>query len=152
MSFVRLFIASAVAAALAGCSGGNLGSVFGPNPGGGSLECQTGTQVELANPYPNQSGVPTNIGQITMVANGNGNTLYQTYNQWYVTLVDQYGDTVTGGNLTLVDGRTLPHPYNSDFYYGSGIGQLRPGVTWNAYLNEQNGGYCQAVPLNSFST
>lgn len=157
MSLIRLALSSSLVLALTACGGGglggNLGGVLGGlNPVAGTMECTTGTQVELANPLPGQTGVPGNIGQITIVADGSNNTLYNTYDQWNLRLTDQYGDTVySTSNLTLVSDTNGPHPYTSDFYYAAGVGQLPSGSTWSVYLNEPNAN-CAAVPLNSFST
>jgi hypothetical protein len=152
MSLLRLTLPAGLLMALTACGGGGLGGVLGPNPinGGGPI-CNAGTQVQLANPLPAQTGVSPSIGQITIVANGNSNTLYNTYGQWYLTLTDQFGNTITGGNLRLVSDPSGPHPYTSDFYYASSIGQLPSGATWQVNLNDQSGtgGVC---PLNSFST
>lgn len=153
MSYIRLTLAAGLLVALTACGGGGLGGALGglnPINGGGPI-CNSGTQVQLANPQPFQTGVSGTIGQIVIVASGNNNNLYNTYNQWYLTLRDQYGNTITGSNLTLVDGRNLPHPYASDYYYASNIGQLPAGATWQVNLNDQTGtgGVC---PLNTFST
>lgn len=151
MSLVRLALASSIAFTLTACSGGAIGNILGPI-GGAAVQCDPGTQVQLASPSPGQSGVSGAIGQIVIVANGSNNTLYNTSNQWYVTLTPQYGgNSVQGGNLTPFDGRNMNHPYTSDYYYASSIGQLPSGMTWTAYLNEQNAN-CAAVPLNTFST
>ena len=150
MSTIRLSIAAALALALSACGGGGLGPVIGGlNPGGGPI-CNAGTSVQLANPQSGQTGVPTNIGQITIVANGNSNTLYNTYNQWYLTLKDQFGNVVQGGNLNLVSYPNGPHPFPSDFYYASSIPQLQSGTTWQVNLVQQGTG--SVCPLNSFST
>jgi hypothetical protein len=139
-------VAAAVMAALllGGCS--SLGSTTHF-----SMPCNTGTQVQLAGPSPSQSGVSPSIGQIIMVANGNSNQLYNTYSQWQITLVDNFGNPVTGGSLQLVSDPSGPHPYPSDFYYGSSIPQLNAGRTYNAYVSLNNGS-CQPVSLGSFST
>lgn len=151
MSLVRLAVASSIALALTACSGGGIGNILGPI-GGSAVQCDPGTQVQLASPSPGQTGVSGAIGQIVIVANGNANTLYNTSNQWYITLTPQFGgSSVQGGNLTPFDGRNLNHPYASDYYYASSIGQLPSGMTWTVLLNEQNAN-CTPVPLNSFST
>jgi hypothetical protein len=152
MSFLRLVLPATLALSLAACSGsgalGGLGPVFGNVP-----QCDTGTQVQLANPTPFQNGVNSNIGQITIVANGNSNNLYNTYGQWNIVLTPTSGgNPVQGGSLSLVDGHTLTHPYASDFYYGSSVPNLTAGVTWNVSLQQNNGVSCTAVPLESFST
>lgn len=149
MSFIRLALASSLVFALTACGGGGIGNILGPI-GGTQTQCDTGTQVQLSNPQPDQTGVSTNIGQITIVANGQNNALHNSYNQWYLTLTDQFGNTIQGGNLSPVP-RNGPAPYASDFYYASSIGQLPAGSTWSVKLNEQNAN-CAAVPLQTFST
>ena len=151
MSFIRLVLASLLVIGLTACSGsGGIGNILGPI-GNTQIQCDPGTQVQLANPQPGQNGVSTNVGQITIVANGQNNTLYNTYGQWFLTLTDQFGNTIQGGNLSLVSDPTGPHPYGSDFYYGSNVGQLPAGATWTVRLNEQNAA-CTPVPLQTFST
>lgn len=152
MSYLRLTLAAGLLVALTACGGGGLGNIggIGGFNGGGPI-CNSGTQVQLADPQPGQTGVSPTIGRIVIVANGNSNNLYNTYNQWYLTLRDQFGDTITSGNLNLVSFQNGPHPYSSDFYYSANIGQLPSGATWQVNLNDQTGasGVC---PLNSFST
>ena len=133
-----------------GSSNGN-GSYnpFGNNPFG--VTCDPGTQVQLANPQPGQNGVPTNIGSITIVANGNANTLYNTYSSWNVTLTDNFGNTVTGGQLNLVPYPNGPHPFLQDFYYSSSIPTLPFARSWNAYL-VQTYSNCAPYSLFGFST
>lgn len=152
MKFIRLTLAAALLIGLTACGGGSgLGGVLGGlNPGGGPF-CNSGTQAQLADPQPGQTGVPTDIGRVIIVANGNNNTLYNTYGQWYLTLTDQYsGQSINGGNLSLVSDSNGPHPYPSDFYYASNFGQLPAGVTWQVNLHDTAGG--SVCPLNSFST
>lgn len=154
MSIIRLAAASSLIVALSACSGSGLGGVLGglnPISGAGPIQCDTGTQVQLASPQPGQTGVSGDIGQIIIVADGNNNALYNTYNQWNITLTDQFGEHVSGGNVSLVSYPSGPHPYPSDYYYASSIGRLTPGATWSVQLNEQNAN-CSPVPLNSFST
>ncbi len=145
-------IASLLAAGLcllasAGCTGvGGPGGIFG-----GLVACNPGTQVQLASPLPNQSGVQSNIGQITIVANGNSDTLFTTFAQWQFVLVDNFNNQMTGGSLNLVPDPSGPHPYSSDFYYQSSIPQLTAGRTWNVELT-QNGNSCSPLSVGSFST
>jgi hypothetical protein len=151
MSSLRLVLPAALALALSACSGsgGGLGNILG---GGNPLQCDPGTQVQLASPQANQSGVPSNIGQITIVASGNTNNLYDTHDQWNLYLTPSYsGAPIQGAQLQLVDGHTLNHPYASDFYYGSSIPNLTPGTTWYVTLQQQ-GVNCSGMLLGSFST
>ena len=132
-------------ASLAGCgsSGGSTSFV--------SSVCDAGTQVQLANPAPGQSGVSTTMGQVTLVANGNNNTLYNSYTQWHALLVDNFGNPISGGQLNLVSYPSGPHPFPSDFYYSSSMPTLTSGSTWSVYLSRTDGS-CQPLFVGSFST
>jgi hypothetical protein len=150
MKFVRLAVPLAMAVTLSACggSGGGLGNVFGGNPLGS--ECATGTSEELVSPAPFQTS--SNVNQITIVANGNNNQLYQNYQNWYIFVTDGFGNQIQGSQLSLVSDTGAPHPFSSDFYYQSQFPQTLPaGQTWNVHLTEYNAG-CSDVPLQSFST
>ncbi len=147
MNHLRLICALALACSLCACGGsgtGNLGGLLYNN------QCNTGTQVQLVSPVPGQPA--SNVSQIMIVANGNSNTLYSSYSQWYLYVTDTNGNQVQGGPLNLADGRSQPHPYTSDFYYTSQLQEtLPPGAAWNVFLT-QNNGSCTPVPLQAFST
>jgi hypothetical protein len=150
MSLIRLGLAASLVLALTACGGGGLGSILGPIA---ASECTTGTQVELAGPQAGQTVNGSNLGQVTIVANGNNNNLYNTYGQWNLRLTDQFGNTVQGGNLSLVSDPNGPHPFSSDFYYASNVGSLPSGSTWQASLQQNSGTFCNAAPLpGSFNT
>jgi len=144
---LRLLVLSGVALALASCSGaGGIGSILGGigNIGGGGgggifgASCNPGTDVQLANPVPFQSSVNPNIGQITIVANGNNNYLGQNYRSINITLIDGSGNQVPGGALQLTAYPNGPHPYNTDYYYESGFGPLQSNTTYTAELTLAN--------------
>ena len=141
-----LLLAVVTALGLWGCSSGSSTS-----PGHYQYPCVTGTSQTLANPQPGQTGVPTTLGQVTIVAMGNGNTLYNTYTQWIVTLTDNTGTPWTGSPLSLVSDPSGPHPYPSDFYYASNLPMLNPGRTYQAFLSQPNAS-CTPVSLGQFST
>jgi hypothetical protein len=153
LPYLRVLAVGVFTLALAACGGGGGGGGFarppGPNPS--FAQCDPGTQVQLANPQPGQFGVPTNIGSIIVVANGNNNILFATYPQWFVVLFDNFGNSINGGPLNLTSDPSGPHPYPSDFYYSSSIGNLPPGTTWNAGLVNSNSN-CAPDPLGSYST
>jgi hypothetical protein len=152
MSFVRLSLAAALGLSLAACSGSGLGNVLGGlNPSPVAIQCDPGTQVQLASPQAFQTGVSPNIGQIIIVANGENNLLHDNFSQWNITLSDQFGNRVTGSNLSPYSFPSGPHPFGSDFYYASTIPQLSSGTTWNVQLEEQ-GANCNPDALSSFST
>lgn len=139
---IRFFALSVFALGLASCGGaGGLGGILGGGGLGGALgngSCDPGTQVQLANPVPFQSGVNPNIGSITIVANGNNNYLYQNYQTFNVTLIDDFGNRLPGGALQPVAFPNGPQPYNSDFYYRSSIGPLQFNTTYTAELTLAN--------------
>ena len=107
--------------------------------------------MQLANPVPGETGTPTNMGQIVIVANGNANNLYNTYGQWNLIVTDNFGNGITGSNLSAFAYPNGPHPYGSDFYYASSIPTLAPGRTYNVQLN-WTASNCTPDPLNAFST
>ena len=110
--------------------------------------------MQLANPLPFQSGVNPNIGQITIVVNGNNNALSQNYQSLNITLIDNFGNRITGNALQPVADPNGPHPYGSDFYYQSGFGPLQSGMTYTAELTVVNAGTFNscAYTLQSFRT
>jgi hypothetical protein len=139
---------------LVACGGGSSspptsGNPFGPNPF--LPVCDPGTQVQLASPTPAQSGVPTNVGQVIIVANGSANTLHDTYGQWNLTITDNFGNAFIGGSLNLVPLPNGPHPFPSDFYYASSIPPLPSARAWNITLTTQNTN-CAADAIGNFST
>ncbi len=153
MSTLRLLLPAALAlVGLSACGGsGSVGNVFGGNPQG--FQCQTGTSQQVVSPTPGQ--LATNVNQITIVTNGNSNSLYTNTSNWHLYVTGNYaGGSIQGGTLSLVSDTGAPHPYSSDFYYTSTLSQtLPPGVTWQVYLSPYNNtSGCQDIPLQSFST
>jgi len=143
---MRLALALGCLVSLAACSGNGLG---GGGIFGGNSSCQPGTDVTLANPRQGQFA-SSNIGQIEIVANGNTNTLYNTSGQWYVSLTSGF-TTINGGNLVPFSDPGGYHPYGSDFYYTSSIGNLPTGTTWTVNL-AWPAGSCSPISIGSFST
>ncbi|HEV7180772.1 MAG TPA: hypothetical protein VGN11_12945 [Candidatus Baltobacteraceae bacterium] len=143
----KALFGAACCAILAACGGGGSGSVNPPYGGGGS--CVPGTDVQIANPTPQSQGVPTNIGSITIVANGNSNQLYSTYSNWSLILQGNFGP-ITGGNLALVP-RNGPQPFPSDFYYSASVPSLPGGENFQVQIVNNNG-YCSPVTVGEFST
>ncbi len=146
MNALRMTTFAMVLLGVTACAGG-----VGTSLGGGPLQCNPGTQVQLARPFPGQAGVNGNIGSVEIVANGNNNVLYSTYTQWNLVLTDSLGDRVLSGPLNLVADPNGPHPFASDFFYSGSIQLLPAGITWNVQLNQGNSN-CTPFPLNSFST
>lgn len=150
---VRFARALAVASLFvaAGCGGGGSSSGTGLPPQNFGV-CDPGTQVSIANPVPNASGVSPSIGRIEIVANGNNNTLFQSYTNFDVILVDQFRNQITGGPLSLTSDPGGYKPYTSDFYYNSTIPGLQFGMQYNAFLNIFNSPCQQPVFLGTFFT
>lgn len=152
MNLIKATACGLTLASLAACSGAG-GGIFGNNPGGGNggySQCNPGTSVQLARPQAGTYAPGTT--SVEIVASGNNNNLYNTYSQWSIVLQSNYtGQQYPGGNLQLVSDSSGPHPYQSDFYYSSQLGGLPSGQTWQVLL-EQNNGFCNPYPLQSFST
>ncbi len=146
---VAVFVGAGVA--LASCNGGSGG---GNNPSVVGTSCSPGTQLALASPLPNQTGVSPGTSQITIVGNGNSNYLYQTYSTWQVVLLinNNANQGIPGGNLSLVTDNNGPHPFPSDYYYSSSISGLQSGLTYAVYLNQENTSCPLAGPIGAFST
>jgi hypothetical protein len=131
---VRFITLSIAALGLVSCGSGG---IYGSGSGGiygNNLSCNPGTQVQLANPLPFQSNVSPNIQAITIVANGNNNYLGQNYQTFNLTLIDNFGNQISGGTLQSVADPNGPHPYSSDYYYQSAIGPLQFNETYTAEL------------------
>ncbi|MBC5810749.1 MAG: hypothetical protein GIW95_07860 [Candidatus Eremiobacteraeota bacterium] len=153
---MRTFFGSAILAGcllgLTACSGGGNNGTSIPNQISGT--CDPGTQVQLANPISGQSGVSTNPGSVVVVANGNNNTLGNTFQSWNVVLQDNFGNQFAAGNLVLATrpgNIAAPGPYPSDFYYSSSISNLSPGRTYSVGLNIFTSN-CNPLFIGSFST
>jgi hypothetical protein len=148
MRYLPVLVAFAMLTACsAGASGGNNPSVVGTS-------CSPGTQLALAVPFSNETGVPTSTNQIVVVANGNGNYLFQTFANWQVVLLinNNINNSIPGGSLTLINDNGAPHPFPSDYYYASSISNLVGGQTYAVYLNQQNTSCSLVGPIGGFST
>ncbi len=144
-------IGLAAALVLSACSGSGGGSGSNPLPPGGyNGSCDPGTAVSLASPTPNAFNVSSTIGSITIVANGNNNTLGSSYSGWSLFLQSNgFGSVSSNGNLSLVSDPSGPHPYASDYYYQASVSTLQQGTNYTVYL--ANGG-CNGVMIGNFST
>jgi hypothetical protein len=144
-----LVVASVVALAACGGGGTSSGTTLPPQSNG---FCDPGTQVSISNPQPNSTGVSPSIGRIEIVANGNNNTLYQSYTNFDVLLRDQFGTIITGSQLSLAPPDKSYQPFSSDFYYNSNVSGLQFGTTYQAFLNIYSSPCQQPAYLGSFST
>lgn len=150
---LRLAAAGILTLGLAAC-GSSTTATAPPvtNPFGTTAQCDIGTQAQLASPLPSSTGVSTSLGTITIVANGNANTLYSTFAQWHLVLQNNFGSTINAGPLSLTTYANGPKPYASDYYYSSTIGQtLTAGTYWSVGL-AQTGSNCTPYFLGNFST
>jgi hypothetical protein len=149
----RAFVVASLFVA-AGCGGGG-SSGTNPVPPFFNGICDPGTNVSLAFPNNTQgnfpTGVSTGIGRVEIVANGNNNTLFNSYAQFDTILVSNFGQ-VQGGFLTLTSDNGGPHPYASDFYYNSSIGGLQSNTVYTVYLNVPSNSSCQPVAIGQFAT
>lgn len=136
----------------AGCGGGGSSSGTVPPPNSFGV-CDPGTQVTLANPLSGQTGVSTGTNRIEIVANGNTNTLYQSYANFDIILVDNFGNRISSGPLGLVSDPGGIKPYPSDFYYAATLpAGLNFGMNYSAYLNIFSSSCSQLPFLGSFNT
>ena len=140
-----LSVAVAGLLALAGCGGSGGVSPIGP---GGT--CNPGTQVQLAAPLPNASGVSPSIGQSVIVASDQNNTLHATFTTWNLILRDSFGNQFIGSPLSLIPFPNGPHPFPSDFYYASSIPALNFGSNYSVFLNQNVN--CTPLFVGTFST
>lgn len=158
-NFFRLASAAGMAVALTACGGGGgIGSVFNPNPISSTVpQCNIGTSVTTSNPQSGAYGVPTTIGSIEIVTDGNSNAVSQNPSGWTLALQTSYGAPVpVNGNLNVTSDPYGYHPYPQDFYYNETIPQLQPGQSYNVYLEPVGYGYngtpnCM-LQIGSFST
>jgi hypothetical protein len=147
---VRALLVLISVAMLSACGGSSSSTGNGVPPLGGF--CDPGTSVQLARPNPNQAGVPTSTSSIEIVASGNNNTLYSSYQSFELIAVPQFGNQITTGGLSLVSDSSGPHPFQSDFYYsGTLSGGLSPGQLYVVYLNSFTSN-CQPIAIGQFST
>jgi hypothetical protein len=139
--------------ALAACAGGGSSGTAGiPNPGSSNI-CDPDSQgLQLARPGPGQTGVSSGTNTIEIVSNGNGDTLFRSYQQFDLILRDNFGNQLVTGPLNLVSDPNGPHPYNSDFYYSGTLQSgLISGDFYTVYLNAPNTN-CTPGVVGSFST
>ena len=145
-----LALASVLALSACGGGGGGLGNIFG---GIGTSSCDPGAQAQIVNPLPGQTGVPTNIGQIIIVTNGNSNSIYTNPGNWHLFITDNFGGIIDSGSLNPYSDTNGPHPYNSDFYYSGSIPTLNAGMTYTVRLQQgADNSTCTPFALQSFST
>jgi hypothetical protein len=119
------------------------------------ISCGPGAQVQLAAPTPNQTAVPTNVGNVTIVADSKNNTLSSATSSFFLTLTPAGGTPVIAGALNTVNQPAgAPQPFTTDFYYQSNLaGSLPAGQTWTVTLNQNlTGQTCPAVTVGTFST
>ena len=149
MTFLRNAALVAVLFSIPACGGSGGGGPFGGGGGPTLFACNPGTQVYLANPQNGQNGVGS-ISQIEIVANGNSNTLGQSYSQWNLSVQDSFGNFIGGNSLNPSSDPNGYHPFASDYFYTSSFPSLQTGRTYTVSLAQN--GLCTPEPLGSFST
>jgi hypothetical protein len=150
---MRTFFVAAAAISITACGGGGSSSgTLPPNPS--ESLCAQDTQVQLAIPSPNSSGNGS-PSQIVIVANGQNNSLYQSYQNFDLLIAPPNTNPATNGYssayLTLTSGNGAPHPYQSDYYYSAPTPNLPYSSAYSVYLNNPSG-YCQPQYLGTFSS
>ena len=162
-TLLRLAVAASVLSALCACGGGgSSGGSFNPNPGNGYYgnnvpPCNIGASVTISNPQAGAYGVPSSIGSIEIVTNGNSNAVSANPGAWTLALATGYGTPVpVNGTLNVASDPNGYHPYPSDFYYNESIPQLQPGQQYTVFVEPngyaQNGYGSCATAIGNFST
>ena len=153
LRFARALIAAALLVPVAACGGGSSGTSPLPNPGS-SQTCDTANNfvgVTLARPTP---GFPNTAGQIEIVSGSSNDDLHGSFAQFDLNLIDNSGNRVVTGPLSIVSDSGGPKPYgpNNAFYY-SGTLQQTPisGDVYTVYLNAPNSN-CTLLPLGTIQT
>jgi hypothetical protein len=132
--------------ALTACGGGSSGTAPVNNFG----FCGNDTQYALARYNPGGNAT------IEIVANGNNNTIYNSYQSFDLLLSlspnsPNANGTVSTGSLTLSSDSSGPHPFSSDYYYTATTqGFLQPGFTYYVWLNAFTSNCVPIGPLGSF--
>lgn len=144
-AFARAFIAFGLAAGVTACGGGSSSSGTSPVPNYGF--CGNDTSYALARP---QSGGTITAGQtIEIVASGNTNQIYQSYQNFDLILVpaNNSGNAVTGSLATASDPSGYK-PFSSDFYYSGTLQTgLIPGQQYNVYVNSYTSNCTPVGPI-----
>lgn len=149
----RMFLVAVSAISVTACGGGGSSSgTLPPNPN--ESVCAQDTQVQIAVPSPNSygNGSPS---QIVIVANGQNNSLYQSYQNFDLLIAPPNTNPVTNSYssvyLSLTSGNGAPKPYPSDYYYSASTPNLPYSSAYSVYLNNPTG-YCQPQYLGTFSS
>jgi len=132
---LRALVAGSALLAMTACGGG--GGSTGTNPVPNYGQCGNDTSYQLARP---QSGSNIGTGNQTfeIVASGNNNQIYQSYQNFQLVLVPQNSNSggITTGPFSLANDKGGYAPFQSDFYYSTQLqGNLQFGQTYNVYLN-----------------
>lgn len=159
-TFLRLAAAASVTLALYACGGGGAGSVFNPNPSPGYTtppQCNIGASVTTSNPQSGAYGVPTSIGSIEIVTNGNNNAIAANPGAWTLGLSNGYASPAPlSGNLNVTSDPNGYHPFPSDYYFNESVPPLQAGQQYTVWVMpagySQNGYGSCATPVGTFGT
>ena len=146
----RTLLVAASALAVTACGGGGANSGSLP-PNSNEAVCAQDTQVQIAIPAPN-SGGNGSPSSIEIVANGNTNSLYQSYQSFQLLIAPPGVNPINAyasGNLTLTPRNGAPQPYASDYYYAASTSGLPYSAQYSVYLNNPSGN-CQPQFLGTF--
>lgn len=148
---LRALVAGASLLAITACGGG--GSA-GTAPVPFSQYCGNDTQYALAKP---QSGANISTGSQTfeIVASGNNNQIYQSYQNFQLILVPQNNTNqgVTTGQLSLTSDRSGYQPFSSNYYYNAQLQtNLQPGQLYNVFLNASTSNCTPIGPIGQLYT
>jgi hypothetical protein len=146
---VRISLLVATLISFSACGGGGGG---GTAPVPSSQFCGNDTQYALANP---QNGGFVNSGTpaVEIVANGNNNTIANSFQNFDLIFVPQFGNNqVFTGSLSPTADPNGPHPFASDFYYSATVQPpgLFAGQQYSVFLNANAN--CNPIPLGTLFT
>ncbi len=148
----KLAVLGVIIVGISACSGG-AGSGTAPVPN--RQFCGNDTQYALARP---QSGttLPSGVSTIEIVANGNGNQIAQSYQNFNLLFVpaNTGGQTIASGPLSLASDPNGYHPFTSDYYYNGTVGSpgLFPGTVYNVFVNAFTSNCSPVGPIGQFGT
>ena len=151
LGVMRALLGAGTLLAMTACGGGGSS---GTNPVPNYGYCGNDTQYQLARP---QSGATISTGSqpFEIVANGNNNQIFQSYQNFQLVLVPQNNSSagVQTANLTQSSDPRGYQPFGSDYYYSGQLQtNLQSGQIYNVFLNSNTSNCTPIGPLGQLYT